>query len=147
MQKEGENLNAASESCWETWSLGLVAGVQKSLSSVGLLLIVLWLVVLIVMASSLSSLSPRSPPICTRTTTTCGLSRSRIQTQVMWWGTDASCVIAYSQSSTFLTPPEKGIKIGFLEHSLTTCLLSQLSFQQLFIEHLLVQSAIVRLGD
>lgn len=147
MQKEGENLTHC---CFWVLLGDVIPWVggwgSERLKHVGLLLIVLWLVVLILMASSLPSPSPRSPPICTRTTTTCGLSRSRTQTQVMWWGTDASCVITYSQSCTFLMPPEKGIKMGFPEYFLT-CLLSQLSFQQLFIEHLIVQSAIVSLGD
>lgn len=34
---------------------------------------------------------PRSPPICTRTTTTCGLSRNIIWTQVMCSAADTSC--------------------------------------------------------
>lgn len=70
MQKEGENLNAASESCWERWSLGSVAGVQKGLSNAGLLLIVLWLVVLIVMVSFLLLPHPPHPaPPFTQVTT------------------------------------------------------------------------------
>lgn len=84
--KEKNPTNTTSEPYWKTWPLGLMAGdSERGLSDVSLSLSVLWPAVLTVMLFSLPSL-PRSPPTCTRTTTTCGLSRNITQTQVMWCG-------------------------------------------------------------
>lgn len=99
---------------WETWPLGGVAGAsERARSSPGSLLTVLWPTALMVTLSSLpppppSPTPPRSPPICTRTTTTYGLSRSIIRTQVMQQRTDASSIVTYSEpSSTFLMLPKE----------------------------------------